>query len=88
MYNAVGKKYGFDHGEKHDFGEAQKHLNVEAFKLKVAEKSLKKQEAEIIRKEQELAERAKDLEPDEHISCAHTVHISVLTKSLENQGIL
>lgn len=30
--NAVGKEYGFDRGEMHDFGEAEKHLEVEAFK--------------------------------------------------------
>lgn len=68
MYDSVRKEYGFDRGEKHDFGEAQKHLDVEAFKLKEAEKSLIKLEAEIIKKEQELAERAKDLEPEEHIN--------------------
>ncbi|SHO51571.1 plasmid recombination protein [Anaerocolumna xylanovorans] len=68
MYNAVGKKYGFDRGEMHDFGEAQKHLEVEEFKLKEAKKSLKKLEPEIIKKEQELAERAKDIEPEEQIN--------------------
>ena len=68
MYDAVGKEYGFDRGEKHDFGEAQKHLEVEAFKLKEAEKSLKKLEEEIIRKELELTERARDIEPEEQIN--------------------
>ncbi|BCN28992.1 plasmid recombination protein [Anaeromicropila herbilytica] len=68
MYNAVGKEYGFDRGEMHDFGEAEKHLDVEAFKLKEAEKSLNKLEAEIKLKEQSLVERAKDLEPEEHIN--------------------
>lgn len=68
MYNAVGKEYGFDRGEKHDFGEAEKHLEVEAFKLKEAEKSLKKLESKINLKEQSLVERAKDLEPEEHIN--------------------
>ena len=68
MYEAVGKEYGFDRGKKHDFGEAEKHLEVEAFKLKEAKKSLKKLEAEIKGKEQSLAELAKDLEPEEHIS--------------------
>lgn len=68
MYNAVGKEYGFDRGEKHDFGEAAKHLEVEAFKLKEAQKALNMLEAEIKMKEQALSERAKDLEPEEHIS--------------------
>jgi hypothetical protein len=68
MYDEVGKEYGFDRGERHDFGEGEKHLEVEAFKLKEAEKSLKKLEVEIKMKEQTLAERAKDLEPEEHIS--------------------
>jgi hypothetical protein len=68
MYNAVGKEYDFDRGEMHDFGEAEKHLEVEAFKLKEAEKSLNKLEAEIKFKEQSLVERAKDLEPEEQIN--------------------
>ncbi len=68
MYNSVAKEYGFDRGEMHDFGEAKKHLEVEAFKLKEAGKSLKKLETEIIKKEQELAERAKDIEPEEQIN--------------------
>ena len=68
MYNTVGKEYGFDRGVKHDFGEAEKHLEIGAFKLKEAEKSLNKLEAEIKMKEQSLIERAKDLEPEEHIS--------------------
>lgn len=68
MYNTVGKEYGFDRGVKHDFGEAKKHLEIEAFKLKEAKKSLNKLEAEIKMKEQSLVERAKDLEPEEHIS--------------------
>ena len=68
MYNTVRKEYGFDRGEMHDFGEAEKHLEVEAYKLKEAEKSLNKLEAEIKLKEQSLVERAKDLEPDEHIN--------------------
>lgn len=68
MYNSVAKEYGFDRGEMHDFGEAEKHLKVEAFKLKEAEKSLNKLEAEIELKEQSLVERAKDLEPEEHIN--------------------
>ena len=46
----------------------KKHLEVEAFKLKEAEKSLNKLEAEIKMKEQSLVERAKVLEPEEHIS--------------------
>lgn len=37
MYNAAGKEYGFDRGEMHDFGEGEKPLEVEAFKLKEAE---------------------------------------------------
>jgi hypothetical protein len=68
MYNAVGKEYGFDRGEMHDFGEAEKHLEVETFKLKEAEKSLNKLEAEIKLKERSLVERAKDLQPEEHIN--------------------
>ena len=68
MFNAIGKEYGFDRGEMHDFGEAEKHLEVKAFKLKEAEKSLNKLEVEIKMKEQSLVERAKDLEPEEHIS--------------------
>lgn len=73
MFDEVGKEYGFDRGEKHDFGEAQKHLDVEAFKLKEAKKTLNKLEADIIKKEQELSERAKDLEPDEHINLFNIV---------------
>lgn len=68
MFDEVGKEYGFDRGEKHDFGEGKKHLDVEAFKLKETVKSLKKLEEEINQKEQELLERAKDLEPEEHIT--------------------
>jgi hypothetical protein len=68
MYNSVAKEYGFDRGEMHEFGEAEKHLEVEAFKLKEAEKSLNKLEAEIELKEQSLVERAKDLELEEHIN--------------------
>lgn len=49
MYNAVGKEYGFNRGEMHDFGEAKKHLEVEKFKLKETEESLKKLESEIIK---------------------------------------
>lgn len=33
MYDEVGKEYGFDRGEKHDFGEAKKHLEINAYKL-------------------------------------------------------
>lgn len=72
MYNTVGKEYGFDRGEKHDFCEAKKHLEVQAFKLKEAEKSLNKFESEIKMKEQSLAEQAKDFEPEEHISIFNT----------------
>jgi hypothetical protein len=68
MYNSVGKEYGFDRGETHDFGEATKHLEVEAFKLQEASKSLTKLESDIIKKEQELSERVKVLEPEEHIT--------------------
>lgn len=68
MYNAVGKEYGFDRGEMHDLGEGEKHLEVEAFKLKEAEKSLNKLESEIKLKEQSLVESAKDLVPEEHIN--------------------
>lgn len=68
MYNSVGKDYGFDRGETHDFGEATKHLEVEAFKLQEASKSLAKLESTIIEKEQEISERAKVLEPEEHIT--------------------
>lgn len=59
MYDAVGKEYGFDRGELHDYDEVQKHLEVEAFKLKEAMKSLNKLEAEIKMKEQSIVERAK-----------------------------
>lgn len=82
MYDSVGKEYGFDRGEKHDFGEAQKHLDVEAFKLKEAEKSLNKREEEIIRKEQELAERAKDLEPEEHITLFNIIDVKKQQKAI------
>lgn len=82
MYDSVGKEYGFDRGEKHDFGEAQKHLDVEAFKLKEAEKSLNKREEEIIRKEQELAERAKDLEPEEHINLFNIIDVKKQQKAI------
>ncbi|MBH1940024.1 plasmid recombination protein [Mobilitalea sibirica] len=82
MYDTVGKEYGFDRGEKHDFGEAQKHLDVEAFKLKEAEKSLNKLEADIIKKEQELAERAKDLEPEEHINLFNIIDVKKQQKSV------
>lgn len=68
MYNSVGKEYGFDRGETHDFGEATKHLEVEAFKLQEASKSLAKLESAIKEKEQENSERAKVLEPEEHIT--------------------
>jgi len=68
MYNSVGKEYGFDRGETLDFGEATKHLEVEAFKLQEASKSLAKLESAIIEKEQEISERAKTLEPEEHIN--------------------
>jgi hypothetical protein len=64
MYDAIGK----DRGELHDYGETEQHLDVEAFKLKEAQKSLNRLEAEIKMKEQYLEERAKDLEPKEHIS--------------------
>ncbi len=52
----------------HDFGKAEKHLAVEVFKLKEAEKSLNKLEAEIKMREQSLVERVKDLEPEDHIN--------------------
>lgn len=68
MFHEVGKEYGFDRGDMHDFGEAEKHLEVEAFKLRETHKSLNKLESEIKMKEQNLAERAKDLEPEEHIN--------------------
>lgn len=82
MYNAVGKEYGFDRGEKHDFYEAEKHLEVQAFKLKEAEKSLNKLEAEIKIKEQSLAEQAKDLEPEEHISIFNTKKVMEKQKAI------
>lgn len=68
IYNSVGKEYGFDRGETHDFGEATKHLEVAAFKLQEASKSIAKLESDILEKEQELSERAKFLEPEEHIT--------------------
>lgn len=79
MYDRVGKEYGFDRGETHDYCEAEKHLEVKAFKLKEAEKTLNKLEAEIKVKEQNLADKAKELEPEEHIS------IFNLKKVLEQQ---
>lgn len=82
MYNAVGKEYGFDRGEKHDFGEARKHLEVEAFKLKEAEKSLKKLETEIIKKELELAERARDIEPEEQINLFNAKNVIKQQKAI------
>ncbi|WMJ87393.1 plasmid recombination protein [Anaerocolumna sp. MB42-C2] len=82
MYNTVGKEYGFDRGEKHDFCEAEKHLEVQAFKLKEAEKSLNKLEAEIKIKEQSLAEQAKDLEPEEHISIFNTKKVMEKQKAI------
>ena len=68
MYDEVGKEYGFDRGEKHDFGEAKKHLEVKAFKLEEETKSMNKMEAEINQRKQELLEMARDLEPEEHVS--------------------
>jgi hypothetical protein len=68
MYHNVGKKYGFDRGEMHDFGEAKKHMEVEEYKLQEAEKSLKKLETDIATKEEELLGRAKTLEPEEQIT--------------------
>lgn len=68
MYDAVGKEYGFDRGEKHDYSEARKHLEPEAFKLQEEKKLLEKQKAENIKLEHEIAERATHLEPKEHIT--------------------
>lgn len=68
MFHEVSKEYGFVRGEIHEFGEAEKHLEVEAFKLSESQKSLNKLETEIKMKEQNLVERAKDLEPEEHIN--------------------
>ncbi|BCJ95838.1 hypothetical protein acsn021_34070 [Anaerocolumna cellulosilytica] len=68
MYNAVGKEYGFDRGEMHNYGEAEKHLEVEAFKIKEAKKSLNNLKEEMRIREQRLMEQAKELEPEEHIS--------------------
>lgn len=68
MYDAVGKEYGFDRGEKHDYGEARKHLEPEAFKLQEEKKLLDKQKAENTELEHEIAERARHLEPKEHIT--------------------
>ncbi len=82
MYNTVGKEYGFDRGEKHDFCEAEKHLEVQAFKLKEAEKSLNKLEAEIKMKEQSLAEQAKNLEPEERISIFNTKKVMEKQKAI------
>lgn len=82
MYNAVGKEYGFDRGEKHDFGEARKHLEVEAFKLKEVEKSLKKLETEISKKELELAERARDIEPEKQINLFNAKNVIKQQKAI------
>ncbi len=68
MYDEVGKEYGFDRGEKHDFGEAKKHLEVKAYKLEQEAKLLNKRETELNQKEMKLSERAKDIEPEEHVS--------------------
>ncbi len=84
MYDAVGKEYGFDRGEMHDFGEAQKHLEVEVFKLKEAEKSLNKLETEIIQKEKELTERARELEPEENISFFNIKKVVEQQKAINN----
>jgi len=84
MYNAVGKEYGFDRGEVLDYGEATKHLEVEEFKLKEATKSLNKLETEIIRKEQELAERAIDFEPEEHINPFNVKEVIKQQKVINN----
>lgn len=68
MYNTIGKEYGFDRGEIHDFGEAKKHLKVEEFKIQESIKSLQKSEQAILLKEEELKEKAKFFEPEENIS--------------------
>lgn len=47
MYDEVGKEYSFKRGEKHDFGEAKKHLEVKAYKLEEETKLLNKREAEL-----------------------------------------
>lgn len=82
MYDKVGKEYGFDRGEMHNYGEAQKHLEVEAYKLKEAEKSLNRLEEEIRLKEQNLIEQAKDLEPEEHISIFNIKNVVEQQKSI------
>ena len=68
MYKTVGKEYSFDRREMHDFDESKKHLEIEQYKLKEATKALVKREAEIQHKEQELAERAKLIEPEDKIN--------------------
>lgn len=57
-------------------------MEVQAFKLKEAEKSLNKLEAEIKIKEQSLAEQAKDLEPEEHISIFNTKKVMEKQKAI------
>ncbi len=82
MYDFIGKEYGFDRGEIHDLGEAKKHLSVEAYKQQEASKTLNKLQSQIIRKGQELAEQAKDLEPDK------SVNLFNLKKKMEMQNAL
>lgn len=68
MYDEVGKAYGFDRGVLRDYGEANKHLTVEEFKLQQRIEDLTKREIQVQQKEQEIAERAKNLEPIEKIT--------------------
>ena len=82
MYNSVGKEYGFDRGEIHDSDEAEKHLSVKAYKLQETSKSLNKLQSQIIQREQELTERAKNLEPDK------SVNLFNLKKKMEMQNAI
>lgn len=82
MYDKVGKEYGFDRGDMHDYGESEKHLEVQAFKLKEAEKSLNKLEEDIKMKEQSLMEQAKDMEPEEHINLFNIKEVLKQQKSI------
>lgn len=68
MYQAVGRDYGFDHGDVHDIGTSKKHQEVEEYKLQEAKKSLEKQQTEIEQKEHELMIRAQEIEPKENIN--------------------
>lgn len=68
MYKAVGKKYSFERGELHDSNESIEHKSVVEYKVQEALKTLQKQEDELLKKEQELSLRAKEIEPTDDIT--------------------